>query len=153
MGADEESATTSTQAKEQPKRKRLFFLFGFISITWCTVLIFVMHDMRLTEHQSLQDNLDFKGADIDSIYDTESASACSMACEKHPSCLAFTYVKSEKVCWLKGEGYASKSNPNTVSGAINATLAAERRSAHNSSAQDQSLEVCAVHVRAPSSEW
>ena len=101
---DEESATpptspstTNSSAREQPKRKRLFFLFGFISVTWCGVLVFVMHDMRLAEHKALQDNLDFKGADIDSLYDIETAAACSHACEDHPRCLAFTYVKSEKV--------------------------------------------------------
>ena len=35
------------------------------------------------------------------------------------------------MCWLKGEGYISKSNPNTISGMINATMAAERRSSHD----------------------
>ena len=47
----------------------------------------------------------------------ETASACYQRCEEHESCLAYTYVKSEHVCWLKGEGYTSKPNPNTVSGA------------------------------------
>ena len=58
----------------------------------------------------------------------ETASACYKRCEEHESCLAYTYVKSEHVCWLKGEGYTTKPNSNTVSGAINSTLAALRRS-------------------------
>ena len=68
-----------------------------------------------------------QGADIDSIFGVETASACYKRCEEHESCLAYTYVKSEHVCWLKGEGYTSKPNSNTVSGAINSTLAALRR--------------------------
>merc|ERR1719345_437192 len=82
------------------------------------------------------DNLDFKGADIDSIFGVATASACYQRCEEHESCLAYTYVKSEHVCWLKGEGYTSKPNPNTVSGAINSTLAAIRRSSNPNRGND-----------------
>ena len=90
--------------------------------------MYLMHDVHLTDRQSHMDNLDFKGADIDSIFGVETASACYQRCEEHESCLAYTYVKSEHVCWLKGEGYTAKPNPNTVSGAINSTLAEIRRS-------------------------
>ena len=110
------------------KRRQLFLLFGLVSFSWLSFLLFMLSDLKLSEHQSLQENLDFKGADLDSRYGIESAAACYAACVEHPSCLAFTYVKSESVCWLKGEGYISKSNPNTISGMINATMAAERRS-------------------------
>ena len=120
--------------KVVPKR-RLFLVFGLVSITWACFLLWIMHDLRASDHK-MEDNLDFKGADIDSVYGVESASECSRACEDHPSCLAFTFVKSEQVCWLKGEGYISRSNPNTVSGAINATLAAIRRARSNWSAAD-----------------
>ena len=68
-------------------------------------------------HPRPRPNLDSQGADIDSIFGVETASACYQRCEEHESCLAYTYVKSEHVCWLKGEGYTSKPNPNTVSGA------------------------------------
>ena len=127
------AAAEPLPTKDQPKRRRLFFLFGGISITWCTVLVWVMQGLTLSEHQRLEDGFDFKGADIDSEYGVTSASACSKACERHPRCLALTYVKSEEVCWFKGEGYISKSNPNTVSGTINATLASERRALGNAS--------------------
>ena len=49
--------------------------------------------------------------------------------------LCGSFVKSEHVCWLKGEGYISKSNPNPISGAINATLAVMRRAAANSTSK------------------
>ncbi|KAL1530473.1 hypothetical protein AB1Y20_001375 [Prymnesium parvum] len=120
-------------APREPKKRRLFFLFLFLLITWCTILMWVMQRLVLTEHQRLDEGYDYKGADIDSVYGVKSASACSRECEKHPICLAFTYVKSEEACWLKGEGYVAKSNPNTVSGQINATLAVERRKRRNSS--------------------
>ena len=113
------------------KRRQLFLLFGLVSFSWLSFLLFMLSDLKLSEHQSLQENLDFKGADLDSRYGIESAAACYAACVEHPSCLAFTYVKSESVCWLKGEGYISKSNPNTISGMINATMAAERRSSND----------------------
>lgn len=111
-----------------PKRRQLFLLFGLVSITWGSFLLVMMHDIHLSDRQSFMDNLDFKGADIDSIFGIETASECYRRCEEHDSCLAYTFVKSEQVCWLKGEGYSTKSNPNTMSGAINATLAAKRRS-------------------------
>ena len=111
-----------------PKRRQLFLLFGLVSITWCSFLLYMMHDIHLSDRQSYMDNLDFKGADIDSVFGVETASECYRRCEEHDSCLAYTYVKSEQVCWLKGEGYSTKSNPNTISGAINSTLAAMRRS-------------------------
>jgi len=113
------------------KRRRLFALFAMLSLLWLSLLLYVMHSLRLDEHVSMQDNLDFMGADIGSKYGIESASECSHECEAHPSCFAFTYVKSERACWLKREGYLTKSNPNTISGSINATLAIERRRAAN----------------------
>ena len=86
-------------------------------------LLATTHTLILT----LASPLVSQGADIDSIFGVETASACYKRCEEHESCLAYTYVKSEHVCWLKGEGYTSKPNSNTVSGAINSTLAALRR--------------------------
>ena len=116
-----------------PKRRQLCLLFGLISISWGGFLVYLMyHGVHVTDRQSYMDNLDFKGANIDSIFGVETANACYKRCEEHESCLAYTYVKSEHVCWLKGEGYTAKSNPNTVSGAINATLADIRRSSAGS---------------------
>ena len=184
-----------------PKRRQMCLIFGLAVLCWGAVLLYLMRDVHLTDRQSYMDNLDFKGADIDSIFGVETASACYQRCEEHESCLAYTYVKSEHVCWLKGEGdtlltrssrasvlyvrarrtsllrvartegtgqlapgrrrgayavhvpasgepyrthrthhthrthvpcptagYTSKANPNTVSGAINSTLAKIRRS-------------------------
>ena len=96
------------------KRRQLFLLFGLVSFSWLSFLLFMLSDLKLSEHQSLQENLDFKGADLDSRYGIESAAACYAACVEHPSCLAFTYVKSESVCWLKGEA-TSRSRTRTRS--------------------------------------
>ena len=85
----------------------------------------MMHDLHGEVH--LEEGKDFNGADITSLYNIESAIACRTACEEHRLCLAFTYVKTDRVCWLKGEGFTTKANPNTVSGGINATLAASRK--------------------------
>ena len=59
-----------------PKRRQLFLLFGFVSVTWCSFLVFMMHDVHLNDRQSFMDNLDFKGADIDSIFGVETANSC-----------------------------------------------------------------------------
>lgn len=50
----------------------------------------------------LEENLDFKGADIEAKYGIASASDCSKTCEQHPTCLAFTYVKSEQASRPRG---------------------------------------------------
>lgn len=133
MSTDVESPAPSTtppgtDACGIPKRRQLFILFGLVSISWCVFLVYMMHDVHIADRQSYMDNLDYKGADIDSIFGVETANECYRRCEKHESCLAYTFVKSEHVCWLKGGGWTAKSNPNTISGAINATLAAIRRS-------------------------
>ena len=65
--------------------------------------------------------------------------ACRTLCEEHPKCLAFTFVKTEKACWLKGAGFTAKKNPNTVSGSVNITLAAQRRRAFNGSVDEERL--------------
>ena len=104
------------------RRQYLFLLLGALSLMWLGAQIFVMHD-----YDVLHDGKDYNGADIDSVYGVLSAVGCRAACEEHPRCLAFTYVKTESACWLKGEGFETRSNPNAVSGAVNATLAAQRR--------------------------
>ena len=48
---------------------------------------------------------------------------------------ADTYVISERACWLKGAGFTSKTNVNAVSGAVNWTLANERRRLANQTRQ------------------
>ena len=137
MTADVESPSSAVTPPTEgacgpiPKRRQLFLLFGLISVTWAGFLIYMMQGLHLTDRVSYMDNLDYQGADIDSIFGVETANACYKRCEDHDSCLAYTYVKSEHVCWLKGEGWTAKSNPNTISGAINATLASIRRSSTN----------------------
>ena len=79
----------------------------------------------------LQEAMDYKGGDIASEYGIESVAECRAACEAHPRCLAFTFVQADHACWLKGPGYQRSTNPNTVSGAINATLLEQRRSTMN----------------------
>uniref|UniRef100_A0A7S0Q1M3 Apple domain-containing protein n=1 Tax=Coccolithus braarudii TaxID=221442 RepID=A0A7S0Q1M3_9EUKA len=136
MGAidrDTEAAVPPALPKQQTTKRRLFLFLALFSLLWLSLLLYVMHSLRLDEHVSMQDNLDFQGADIGSKYGIESASECSRECEAYPGCFAFTYVKSERACWLKSEGYMSKSNPNTISGSINATLAEQRRREANSS--------------------
>ena len=49
-------------------------------------------------------------------------------------------MKTEKACWLKGEGYSAKSNPDAISGGLNATLAAQKRAAMNSTDTDDAWE-------------
>ena len=84
--------------------------------------------------------MDFTGADIDSVYGIESMTDCRDYCERHPRCLAFTFVKTERACWLKGEGFSKRANPNTISGSINTTLAeVRRRTLNDSSADDGSF--------------
>jgi hypothetical protein len=80
----------------------------------------------------IEDDVDYTGADIDSLYGIETHLQCKSACEEHPRCFAFTFVKAESACWLKGEGYATRSNPRTISGSINASLASVRRAAIDS---------------------
>ena len=89
----------------------------------------------------IEDETDYSGADIDSIYGVESTLQCQSACEEHPRCFAFTFVKSEQACWLKGEGYATKSNPRTISGRINASLATQRRADLDSGENELSTSV------------
>lgn len=92
--------------------------------------MWMMHGLR-GDSAVLEEAMDFAGADIDSLYGVETAVQCRRACEEHSKCLAFTYVRTEKACWLKGEGYSAKSNPNTISGGINTSLASARLSALN----------------------
>ena len=114
------------------RRPQLFLIFGALSFVWLGALMWMMHGMH-NGGERLEEQMDFAGADIDSLYGVEDAVKCRISCEEHPRCLAFTYVKTDKACWLKGQGYSAKSNPNTISGSINETLKIARLSALNHS--------------------
>jgi hypothetical protein len=136
--ADVEAAAPVRAAAPPKKRRTLFLLFGCLSVSWLAAIVYMMHDLR--EEVRYEESMDFAGADIDSVYGLETAAACRTACEEHPRCLAFTYVKTDKACWLKGEGYSAKSNPNTISGGLNASLSASKRAALNGSLMDAEEE-------------
>ncbi len=132
-GGDVETAAKPPPAAPgRLRRPQLFLIFGVLSFVWLGALVYMMHGLH-DGGVRLEEQMDFAGADIDSLYGIETAVQCRAACEEHPRCLAFTYVKTEKACWLKGEGYSAKSNPNTISGSINETLASVRLSALNQS--------------------
>ena len=124
------------EEKRQPlRRPHLFLLLGCLSLTWLGALVFLMHDLHPVTHGSWYESTDYTGGDIDSIFGVESMPECRLLCEEHPRCLAFTWVKGERACWLKGEGYSVHSNPNAVSGSVNATLLDVRRRAFNGSSE------------------
>ena len=131
-------------ASPRPSRKRLsprsaqFLLFGGVSFMWLGALLFIMKDVR-TEHTRIEENIDYRGGDIEARYGIDSAEECGRACAEHPRCLVFTFVKSESACWLKGEGFKSKSNPNTISGTVNSSLAATHRAAFRDAAIQPAL--------------
>jgi hypothetical protein len=115
-------------ARPRKPRLSLFLMLAAVSLVWLFTIVWTMHGMHGTEHD-LAPNVDFEGGDIDSVADVATVTACQLACESHPRCLAFTYVKSQKLCWRKGEGVLPRGNHDTTSGTINATLAATRRGA------------------------
>ena len=128
----ETAASKPLVAPGRLRRPQLFLIFGALSFVWLGALMWMMHGMH-NGGEHLEEQMDFAGADIDSLYGVEDAVKCRIACEEHPRCLAFTYVKTDKACWLKGQGYSAKSNPNTISGSINETLKIARLSALNHS--------------------
>ena len=133
---DLEMASKPLVAPGRLRRPQLFLIFGALSFVWLGALMWMMHGMH-NGGERLEEQMDFAGADIDSLYGVEDAVKCRISCEEHPRCLAFTYVKTDKACWLKGQGYSAKSNPNTISGSINETLKIARLSALNHSHDDR----------------
>lgn len=115
---------------------RAHYFLGMValSVLWLGTLVWVMHEVNPAPKKDMNE-IDFLGADIDAQYNIASSSDCRSACEAHPQCLAFTYVISERACWLKGAGFTSKTNVNAVSGAVNWTLANERRRLANQTRQ------------------
>ena len=137
--ADPEAALQPLQNPKEkksssPRRPQLFLLLGCLSLTWLGALVFLMHDIH-PQHGSWYESVDYTGGDIDSIFGVESMPECRMLCEQHPRCLAFTWVKGERACWLKGEGYSVHQNPNAVSGSVNSSLLDVRRKAFNGSSE------------------
>ena len=127
----EQSASAGQKPPKPWRRPQLFLILVALSLVWLGSLVWLMHDLHPSRHSDGQmEGADFLGGDIDSLFDISSPSECRAACEQHPRCMAFTYVKAEHACWLKGAGFKSHENPNTVSGVINSTLADERKDAY-----------------------
>lgn len=131
--SDVESGEAAAPAPGRLRKSpgQLFIMLACLSLVWLASLLYMVHDLQPREHVRQQLNVDYAGGDIDSIYGIRSVADCRSECERHPRCLAYTYVVAEKACWLKGMGYSAKPNTNTISGGINATLAEERRRAYN----------------------
>ncbi len=132
------SAPTRTKLPVAARRWRLFAGFGIVSFIWLATQLY-MHERSIRAVElggRLELNMDYTGGDIGSVHAVRSADACRAECERNPLCLTFTYVVSEKVCWLKGEKGKRKSNTNTISGSLNASLSASHRSARHNATGD-----------------
>ena len=117
-------------ANRMKKPQFTFLLLALLSATWLGLMVWTMHDFFGNQKPSrLKEQTDFHGGDIGSRYGVRSPAACRRICEEHPRCLAFTYVTTDKACWLKGDGFSAETNPNAISGAMNTTLVAKRRAA------------------------
>ena len=53
-----------------------------------------------------------RGVKVDLLLCCGDFQACRDLCEDHPRCLAFTWVKTEQACWLKGAGFKATKNNN-----------------------------------------
>ena len=136
------AATADIEAQRsiaRPKRLNAFLLLGIISLAWLLAMICVMRYVHQPpSHGKVEEAVDFAGGDIDSAYGVDSMIECRTRCEMHARCIAFTYVKKERACWLKGPaGSRRTSNPNTISGQVNSTLAEARRRNFNGSIDEE----------------
>jgi hypothetical protein len=61
------------------------------------------------------DNYDIIGSDADRIEKTDMR-ACASACERDPRCVAYSYDKWNRWCFLKEVAEALRLEPNTISG-------------------------------------
>jgi len=63
----------------------------------------------------LQEGINYDQADLPGERQTASAEACAELCLETPQCMAMTYVKSLRGCWLKSRVPASLSGTDYVS--------------------------------------
>ena len=135
--ADVESPMKSAPAA-RPRRASAFLVLGAFSLFWLLAMVWIVHIMHTPSHGKVEEATDFMGGDISSAYGVQTMLECRTRCEEHPHCVAFTYVKKELACWLKGPGgfKVKKADPNIISGSVNTTLAESRRKAFNMSADE-----------------
>merc|ERR1740121_1324714 len=47
--------------------------------------------------------MDYKGADLDTVYGIFTPAACAAACWHRPACKSYTFAKAQAACYLKGD--------------------------------------------------